>query len=512
VKIGIIDTGLDDSHPEFGGVNVNGTNLLYNGEDWRDRNGHGTAVAGIIGAANGNGGMNGILGIDPSRYQFNIYRNGGYYLDDTVDYFASALAMIIAAGHVDVANLSFNFPLPGSTQAVPVLWNNAQAFLQAVVAVPNTVWTVGAGNDNMEALGRWPIGNTHSRFIIVAGSNETDGRWVAPLEGSNFGAISLAAPASNVTTTDLGGAYRAFDKTSAAAPLVAGAASLLIQIGVPHDQVKSVLVNSGKSIQTDKGTWRRLDLCRAVAQVLPVGLLRLFAESVGVTPTGTFPPSDLYRLDAYGCGSDTRIGRIATTSGFEPLIWDIALAPDLSLWGVSPQELYRIDTLSGIAFPKPLQGLPAGESPNALAFDQSGTLFAATIPSGIVLQIDTATGATTTKGSFGGGLSSLGDLAFSPSGGLFATAVNPLGEEYLVRVDRSTYQAAPVNPGSRIGVGNVWGLVFAQQELFGLASIAAGSGQLVTIDTLSGMGRFVRSLAFSPGGAAASSTQIQGLH
>ena len=45
IKMAILDTGLDTSHPDFAGRVVNGVSFV--GGDHRDENGHGTHVAGI---------------------------------------------------------------------------------------------------------------------------------------------------------------------------------------------------------------------------------------------------------------------------------------------------------------------------------------------------------------------------------------------------------------------------------------------------------------------------------
>ena len=50
VKVAIIDTGIDLSHPEFDGVTIEWADLVANRPDAYDDNGHGTHVAGIIAA------------------------------------------------------------------------------------------------------------------------------------------------------------------------------------------------------------------------------------------------------------------------------------------------------------------------------------------------------------------------------------------------------------------------------------------------------------------------------
>src|SRR5258705_10997055 len=52
VTVGVIDTGVDASHPDLAGTVLPGTDLvgLNAGDGHLDQDGHGTAMAGIIGA------------------------------------------------------------------------------------------------------------------------------------------------------------------------------------------------------------------------------------------------------------------------------------------------------------------------------------------------------------------------------------------------------------------------------------------------------------------------------
>jgi len=55
VTVAVLDTGVDYRHPEFGNRIIKGWNFADNNADVMDRFGHGTHVAGIIGAAGNNG-------------------------------------------------------------------------------------------------------------------------------------------------------------------------------------------------------------------------------------------------------------------------------------------------------------------------------------------------------------------------------------------------------------------------------------------------------------------------
>ena len=53
--VAVLDTGLDTGHPEFNGASCAGYDFVNNDADPSDDNGHGTHVAGTIGAATNNG-------------------------------------------------------------------------------------------------------------------------------------------------------------------------------------------------------------------------------------------------------------------------------------------------------------------------------------------------------------------------------------------------------------------------------------------------------------------------
>lgn len=225
---------------------------------------------------------------------------------------------------------------------------------------------------------------------------------------------------------------------------------------------------------------------------------RLFAASIGGTLLGSLPPSDLYTVGTSPIGTDRLIGRVRTAAGFQPAITDLAPAPDGQLWAVSFERLYTIDILSATATDKGALGI---SDVNALAADTRGNLFGATL-SGSLVSIDPASGAARTIGPLGNGLVSWGDLAFAPDGRLFA-ALHSGGQGVLATIDISTGQASLVNPGTPIGNGNVWGLAFVGDRLFGLTTDAIGRGSLLDIDPISGLGTFIRALGFNAGGAGA---------
>lgn len=211
-------------------------------------------------------------------------------------------------------------------------------------------------------------------------------------------------------------------------------------------------------------------------------------------------PSDLYLVEVIENGSDSLLGRLRTSDGFEPVMTDIAFSSEAGLWGVSFENLYRIDTVSTIV--EEVGSMEAGDV-NALAFDSSGKLYAANVD-GFLFRIDTLTARSDTVGNFGSDLVPAGDIAFSPSGELFAAAVSALEVSFLVSVDTANGEASFLGFGVPLGFNNVWGLSFVGEELFGFTTdINEGIGKLIKININEGTGEFIRNLNFNAFGAGA---------
>ncbi|MFZ3172451.1 MAG: S8 family serine peptidase, partial [Carboxydocellales bacterium] len=85
VKVAIIDTGVDRNHPDVLANIKGGINTINSAKTFQDDNGHGTHVAGIIGAVNNS------IGVVGTAPQVEIYsvkvlgRTGSGYLSDIIE-------------------------------------------------------------------------------------------------------------------------------------------------------------------------------------------------------------------------------------------------------------------------------------------------------------------------------------------------------------------------------------------------------------------------------------------
>src|SRR5437867_10109183 len=196
----IIDTGIWTLHPEFGGRANNVFDAYHaTGEDC---NGHGTHVAGTIGAAT-YGVAKGV-----SLHGVRVLSCAGLGLTSDV----IAGVDWVTANHVNpaVANMSLGGGKSSALdQAVTHLWNSG-VFL-----------AVAAGNDNVDACTESPAGAPS--VFTVAASEKTD----AKASYSNWGTcVEAYAPGPAIKSTYLVGTTMSLSGTSMATPHVVGVSAL----------------------------------------------------------------------------------------------------------------------------------------------------------------------------------------------------------------------------------------------------------------------------------------------
>jgi subtilisin family serine protease len=205
--VAVLDTGVDRTQPELKGALVPGYDFANGDSDPSDDHGHGTSVAGIIGARANNG--NGVAGIcwRCSVMPVKVLDKDGSGLDSEI-----AAGIVWAVDHgARVINLSLGGP--GNT----VDLDNAIAY-----AVARNVVVVAAAGNSGTTETNYPAGNTS--VISVAGTNATDRRYA----WSNYGSwVRVAAPGCNIAPSREG-RDQVFCGTSSATPVVAGLAALAL--------------------------------------------------------------------------------------------------------------------------------------------------------------------------------------------------------------------------------------------------------------------------------------------
>ncbi len=320
VFIGIFDTGIDIIHPEFVGVSIDSTlpeDMLNTFLCTPPFCGHGTQVAGIIGANNISSSgqyvppqMNGILsGVKDLPYALRIRASGdlaSFTLKDSFRQFIELDRLARTPGGLHIINGSFGEPLCSQlTIAQKTLYfindlscYKQEEFLAAkdiysdlVNQYSNVLFVFGAGNDGIDVQFNLPGGGIVSSNVITVGAtNLTDGRALfgSPNE-SNFGtSVNISAPGEKIYAPapirkgnfpqDVPQNQRDYDNsfggTSASASMVTGVAGLIkaIKPDLTPAQIKSILIKTENTdpvvTDPDKPIGRRLNALKAVCDPL----------------------------------------------------------------------------------------------------------------------------------------------------------------------------------------------------------------------------------------------------
>ena len=202
----VIDTGIRNSHVEFGGRAFNGADLVDNDSSSNDCNGHGTHVAGTIGSA--------AYGVAKDVKLFGVRVldcRGSGSISDVI-----AGVEWVKENHVKpaVANMSLG---GGNSQALD---DAVVALVQSGVSV-----VVAAGNSNRSACSGSP--NRVAQAITVGATTRSDRR----SSFSNYGeCVDVFAPGSDIKSTyhTSNTATDTIDGTSMASPHVAGVVALYL--------------------------------------------------------------------------------------------------------------------------------------------------------------------------------------------------------------------------------------------------------------------------------------------
>ena len=290
--VAVIDTGVDYTHPDLAAniwINVreiagNGRDDDFNGyiDDVRgydfsgndanpmDETGHGTHVAGIVGAT-GNNGV-GVTGVN-QRAKIMALRfmdsNGNGYTSDAV----RAIDYAIRNG-AKILNNSWGGSTPDPTLAAAI----ERARAAGVIVV------VAAGNEtaNNDTTASYPAeyGKQSNNVVAVASTGSGDRLSYF----SNWGAqtVKLAAPGESILSTALGGGYVTKTGTSMATPVISGALALLWDLH-PTWTYSQILAKLNTSVDAVSG------LSGIVSSGGRINLAKLL-DAPSTVPPVTVPP------------------------------------------------------------------------------------------------------------------------------------------------------------------------------------------------------------------------------
>ncbi|MGK5448444.1 S8 family peptidase [Streptomyces radiopugnans] len=257
VDVAVIDSGVDLDHPDLN-VNTAGAMNCSKGNSADDGNGHGTHVAGTIGALD-NG--DGVVGVAPGARIWPVRVLGNSGSGSWSDVICGVDYVTANADRIEVANMSL-----GGSGTDSACGSNKDALHEAICrsVAAGVTYTVAAGNEADDSANHVPA--AYDEVITVSALADFDGRpggEGAPTcrtdvddtiaDFSNHGAdVDIMAPGVCIESTWMRGGYNTISGTSMAAPHVAGGAALYLagHPGASPGTVKSALQSAGTTDYT----------------------------------------------------------------------------------------------------------------------------------------------------------------------------------------------------------------------------------------------------------------------
>ncbi len=232
--VAIIDSGIDYRHPDLAANMWEGIGYDFanDDDDPMDDHGHGTHVAGTVGAVGNNGvGVAGVAWRTRLMALKFLTAGGGGFTDDAI----AAIEYAVANG-AKISNNSWGG------------YGYSQALFDAIQAAGNAghLFIAAAGNSNFsnDILPAYPASYPLPNIISVASMDHNGNRSTFSNYGVNT--VHLAAPGSSIFSTMPNSSYGSMSGTSMAAPHVAGVASLVLSQnpGASYTALRAAILNS----------------------------------------------------------------------------------------------------------------------------------------------------------------------------------------------------------------------------------------------------------------------------
>lgn len=296
VVIAVIDTGFDVNHPDLAANlwtnpleipgngldddgngfvdDVNGWDFASEDQTGQDNNpddpvtqGHGTAVAGVIGAVGGNGlGVAGVMW-NAAILPIKIFPDEGG---------ASSESIINAQEYITMLRRDFGVNIVASNNSYGILlaeegnFNEAEQIAIEAATNAGILFVAAAGNDannNDGPVFAYPASYDNPRIISAAATNNRDR--LASFSNYGLTSVDVGAPGEQVRTTQVGGGYQYINGTSFASPYTAGVIGLLASVNryATPDQLRDALyagVDQLQSLQGIVATGGRINAYRSL--------------------------------------------------------------------------------------------------------------------------------------------------------------------------------------------------------------------------------------------------------
>ncbi|MDR0232629.1 MAG: S8 family serine peptidase [Dysgonamonadaceae bacterium] len=247
VIVGIIDTGIDGTHPDLAGnlwVNPNPNQNGYvndiNGYDFvkhkggipTDAGSHGTHVSGIVGAKGNNS-----IGVSGINWNVSLAWLGvGLEGGQNISVGAVIEALNYANNHnIQITNNSYGGP-------------GYSAIFENAIRNYNGLFVAAAGNEKRDndLYSSYPANYNLPNVVSVASTDKNDN--LSSFSNYGVNSVHIAAPGSNILSTVPNGRYEEKSGTSMASPYVAGVAALIksTKSGLSPAQIKEILITTAR--------------------------------------------------------------------------------------------------------------------------------------------------------------------------------------------------------------------------------------------------------------------------
>lgn len=245
----IAGNGLDDDRNGYTD-DIRGWNFVSDNNNPADDNGHGTHVAGTIGAVGNNG-----IGISGIAWSVKVMALK--FMDST------------GSGNLSDAVAAIDYARVNGAKIINASWGGggfSSALQSAITRFQNAggIFVAAAGNEGSNNVTTASYPANYAGVVSVAASTSTG----SLASFSNFGTnVDIVAPGQNILSTIPGNRYASYSGTSMASPHVAGALALLWgqSPALTATQLVTLVMNNTDAVLTDRTQYGRLNVGKAAA-------------------------------------------------------------------------------------------------------------------------------------------------------------------------------------------------------------------------------------------------------
>jgi subtilisin len=248
VKVALIDTGIDRTHPDLRQNVIGGYNAMagQTPRNWQDDNGHGTHVAGTLAARMD---QRGIIGATP---RLRIYalkaldRDGKGRTSDVIN----ALQQVPRDVRIITGSFGTDLVWPSFEKAIYRMYQSGKLMVFSVGNRCAPDGAQGAGSDGAGSDASCSATPSDVKFparfpgVIAVGASDANDRLPAfSRSGPAMTDHGVVAPGVDIFSTDLAGGYGWMSGTSASTPHVTGAIALVCQLqpGLSYEELLALL-------------------------------------------------------------------------------------------------------------------------------------------------------------------------------------------------------------------------------------------------------------------------------